>query len=66
MNPMKARRALSAVQAATLLRRFAFSSDQLVALGHLAPGIRNRQDTAVILEVFTFSADKARAQELLR
>jgi hypothetical protein len=59
-------RSLTAAQAANLLRRFAFSSDQLVALGHLAPGIRNRQDAALILEVFTFSADKARAQELLR
>jgi len=59
-------RAITAVQAATLLRRFSFSSDQLVALGHLAPWIRDRQDAQTILDVFTFSADKARARELLR
>jgi hypothetical protein len=59
-------RSLTAAQAANLLRRFAFSSDQLVALGHLASGIRNRQDAALVVEVFSFSADKARAQELLR
>lgn len=59
-------RALSAPQAAGLLRAFPFSSDQLEALRALAPTITDRGNSAPILAVFTFSVDKEKAAAILR
>jgi hypothetical protein len=59
-------RPLTATQAASLLRAFPFSADQLEALRALAPGLTDRRDTAPIVAVFTFSTDKDKAAAILR
>jgi hypothetical protein len=59
-------RPLTATQAATLLRAFPFSADQLEALRTLAPGLTDRGNTAPIVAVFTFSTDKDKAAAILR
>jgi hypothetical protein len=59
-------RKLTAMQAATLLRGFSFSADQLEALASMAPGITDKANSAVVVAVFTFSADKDKAAALLR
>ncbi|MBW6513712.1 MAG: DUF4476 domain-containing protein [Candidatus Syntrophosphaera sp.] len=55
----------SSAQIATLLGLFSFSADRLVALEILYPQCVDTRANYVILDAFTFSADKARAVQIM-
>ena len=56
---------LTTTQAITLLNEVSFASEQLQALELMAPFITNRTQQYQIIERFTFSGDKNKAEEIL-
>jgi hypothetical protein len=52
-------------QVTQLIEEFSFSADQLKALEILAPHIQDPQNSYIILDSFTFSSDKEKAQGII-
>ena len=52
-------------QAATIIKIYTYSSDQVKALKIIAPKLVDRQNSHIIIPVFTYSSDKKKAKEIL-